>query len=205
MPSSPLLRRGHLRRPLNHCFPWLELDHNRHQPTPTHASGGPDDIATQLPHRPAETGRARLSRRASPACQRSTPSPVGTSTTLGPHASRRPSPFACAGDAARVPMNAAYPTPGGVDPKELDDQVEEMYDRGLASEKPRPAPPGAGPLAEAPGYPPLCAHGMNSLTDRGYDARPRAAAPRLTVERQPPIHITSMERNHPCPHTCIAD
>ena len=26
-----------------------------------------------------------------------------------------------------------------------------------------------GPLAEAPGYPPLCAHGMNSLTDRGYD------------------------------------
>ena len=33
----------------------------------------------------------------------------------------------------------------------------------------RPAPPHAGALAEAPGYPPLCAHGMNSLTDRGYD------------------------------------
>ena len=66
-------------------------------------------------------------------------------------------------------MNAMYPTPGGVGPNELDDQVEEMYDRGLASERPRPAPSHGGALAEAPGYPPLCAHGMNSLTDRGYD------------------------------------
>ena len=66
-------------------------------------------------------------------------------------------------------MNASYPTPEGVDPRELDELVEGMYDRGLATEEPRPAPPHAGPLAEAPGYPPLCAHGMNSLTDRGYD------------------------------------
>ena len=25
------------------------------------------------------------------------------------------------------------------------------------------------PLGEARGYPPLCAHGMNSFADRGYD------------------------------------
>src|ERR1700742_3328116 len=56
----------------------------------THASGGLDDIATQLHHRPAETGRARLSRRASLACQRSTPSPVGIGTALGSRAVRRP-------------------------------------------------------------------------------------------------------------------
>ena len=66
-------------------------------------------------------------------------------------------------------MNATYPTPGDVDPKELDDQVEETYDRGLAPEEPRPAPPHAGALAEAPGYAPRCAHGMNSLTDGGYE------------------------------------
>jgi hypothetical protein len=66
-------------------------------------------------------------------------------------------------------MNAAYPTPGGVDPKELDDQIEETYDRGLATEEPRPAPRHAGPLGASVGYPPLCAHGMNSLTDTGYD------------------------------------
>jgi hypothetical protein len=65
-------------------------------------------------------------------------------------------------------MNASYPTPEGVG-RELDDVVDGMYDRGLATEEPRPAPPHGGALAEAPGYPPLCAHGMNSLTDRGYD------------------------------------
>ena len=43
----------------------------------------------------------------------------------------------------------------------------EMYG-DVATNEPRPAPH-AGPLAEASGYPPLCAHGMNSLTDRGYD------------------------------------
>ncbi len=66
-------------------------------------------------------------------------------------------------------MNASYPTREGVDPKELDDQVEGTYDRGVAPEEPRPAPPHAGARAEAAGYPPLCVHGMNSLTDRGYD------------------------------------
>ena len=66
-------------------------------------------------------------------------------------------------------MNASYPTREGVDPKGLDEQVEGTYDRGVATGDPRPAPPHADPLGETPGYPPLCAHGMNSLTDRGYD------------------------------------
>ena len=85
-------------------------------------------------------------------------------------------PFVCAGDAAGVSMSATYRTPGRIGPKDLDDQVEEMYDRDVAPEEPRPASPHAGALAEAAGYPPLCAHGMNSLTDRGYDlavGRPR--------------------------------
>jgi hypothetical protein len=66
-------------------------------------------------------------------------------------------------------MSAAYPTPGCIGPEELADQVEEMYDRGVAAEAPRSASPHGGVLAEAAGYLPLCAHGMNSLTDRGYD------------------------------------
>jgi hypothetical protein len=78
-------------------------------------------------------------------------------------------PFVCAGDAARVPMSATYPTPGCIGPNDLDDEVEEMYDRGVAPEKPRPVAPHASALAEAAGYPPLCAHGMNSLTDKAYD------------------------------------
>jgi hypothetical protein len=65
--------------------------------------------------------------------------------------------------------NTTHPTPGGVDPEELDDHVEEMCDRRLATEEPRPAPPHAGPLSKALGYPPLCAHGMNSFVDKGYD------------------------------------
>ena len=39
----------------------------------------------------------------------------------------------------------------------------------VARGEPRPATPHAGLLAEVSGYPRLCAHGMNSLTDRGYD------------------------------------
>ena len=39
----------------------------------------------------------------------------------------------------------------------------------ITTEDPHPAPTHADPLAETSGYPPLCAHGMNSLTDRGYD------------------------------------
>jgi len=44
-----------------------------------------------------------------------------------------------------------------------------MHDRGLASEEMGPAAPQAGAVARAPGYPPLCPHGMNSLTDKRYD------------------------------------
>jgi hypothetical protein len=66
-------------------------------------------------------------------------------------------------------MSASHPTHGCIGPKDLDDQVEEMYDRGVVPEEPRPAPPHTGALAEAAGYPPLCAHGMNSRTDRDYD------------------------------------
>jgi hypothetical protein len=65
-------------------------------------------------------------------------------------------------------MNAVHPSPEGVGPKDLADQVEEKHDRGLAPEKPRFGPYGSARV-EAPDYPPLCAHGMNSLTDKGYD------------------------------------
>ena len=54
-----------------------------------------------------------------------------------------------------------------MDPEALDDQVAKMH-RDVASEEPRPPLP-ARPLGEALGYPPICAHGMNSFTDRGYD------------------------------------
>ena len=66
-------------------------------------------------------------------------------------------------------MSATYPTPGCIGPKDLDARVEEMYDRGVAPEEPRPVSPHGGALGDAAGYPPPCAHGMNSLTDRGYD------------------------------------
>jgi hypothetical protein len=56
---------------------------------------------------------------------------------------------------------------GGVDPEELNRHIAEMY-RDVATEEPQPAPPRARRLGEALGYPPLCAHGMNSFTDRGY-------------------------------------
>jgi hypothetical protein len=69
--------------------------------------------------------------------------------------------------------NTTYPTPGGVDREELDRQITEMY-RGVATEEPRPAPPRVRSLGEALGYPPLCAHGMNSFTDRGYGLTLRA-------------------------------
>ena len=60
---------------------------------------------------------------------------------------------------------------GGVIELELElgpsGQPAEMYG-DVATEEPRPAPH-ARPLAEAPRYPPLCVHGMNSLSDSGYD------------------------------------
>ena len=65
-------------------------------------------------------------------------------------------------------MSPTYPpTRGGVDLEGVDDQVVEMY-RGVANEESRPAPP-RGRFGEASGYPPNCAHGMNSFADRGYD------------------------------------
>ena len=56
----------------------------------------------------------------------------------------------------------------GMDPEALDHHVAEMYQRGVATDEPQPAPPPTRPLTEVLGYPPLCAHGMNS-TDRNYD------------------------------------
>jgi hypothetical protein len=60
-------------------------------------------------------------------------------------------------------------TAGGVDSEALDDQVPGIYHRGEATEEPRPAPPHTRPFSEALCYPPLCAHGMNSFADKGYD------------------------------------
>ena len=51
----------------------------------------------------------------------------------------------------------------------LADQVAEMYRRVVSTEEPQHGPPHTRPLSKAPGYPPLCAHGMNSFADRGYD------------------------------------
>jgi hypothetical protein len=54
---------------------------------------------------------------------------------------------------------------GSVEPDALDDQVAKLH-RDMAGEKPRPH---AHPLGEALGYPPNCAHGMNSFADRRYE------------------------------------
>lgn len=102
-----------------------------------------------------------------------------------------------AGDAAGMHTEHRIEAPGSMEPEALDDCVAKLH-RDLAGEEPRPP---AHPLCEARGYPPNCAHGRNSLTDRGYDL----ALARLTAEPQTPLHITSSERNHPCPHACIAD
>jgi len=65
--------------------------------------------------------------------------------------------------------NTKYSSPAGVDSEELDRRIAEM-DRDEANEVAEDLYfPTDRPLAAAPGYPPLCAHGMNSLTDRGYD------------------------------------
>jgi hypothetical protein len=77
--------------------------------------------------------------------------------------SRRLIPFACAGDAAGMHTEHHIQAAGGVDREELDDQVAEMG-RGVANEEPHSAPLYGRRL----GYPPLCAHGMNSFTDRDY-------------------------------------
>jgi hypothetical protein len=65
---------------------------------------------------------------------------------------------------------------GGVDPEPLDDRAADAYHLDVATGERQPAPPHARPLSEALSHPPLCAHGMNSFTDRGYGlglARPR--------------------------------
>ena len=54
--------------------------------------------------------------------------------------------------------------PGGVEPEALDDQVAELH----ATWPPRSRDL-AHPLGEASGYPPHCAHGMNSFADTRYD------------------------------------
>jgi hypothetical protein len=54
--------------------------------------------------------------------------------------------------------------PGSVEPEAHDDHVAKLH-RDMAGEEPRPT---ARPLGEAFGYPPNCAHGMNSFTDRRY-------------------------------------
>ena len=61
-----------------------------------------------------------------------------------------------------------HPTPEGADPEELDRHIAQMY-REVANDADRDLHfPTGRPLAEALGYPPLCAHGMNSFTDRDY-------------------------------------
>jgi hypothetical protein len=73
------------------------------------------------------------------------------------------------GEAAVMQTNTTYPSPTGADPEELDRQIAEL-DSGVANEAAEDLRfPTGRPLAEAPGCPPLCAHGMNSLTDRDYD------------------------------------
>ena len=54
--------------------------------------------------------------------------------------------------------------PESVEPEAFAGHVAKLH-RDMAGEEPRPP---AHPLGEAFGYPPLCAHGMNSFTDRGY-------------------------------------
>jgi hypothetical protein len=54
---------------------------------------------------------------------------------------------------------------GGVAPEARDDREVR---RGVAAAEPRPAPAHARPLGEDLGYPPVCAHRMNSFTDGDY-------------------------------------
>jgi hypothetical protein len=54
--------------------------------------------------------------------------------------------------------------PGSVEPDALD--AHSKLHRDMADEEQRPA---AHPLGEASGYPPNCAHGMNSFADGRYD------------------------------------
>jgi arsenite methyltransferase len=98
---------------------------------------------------------------------------VAMSHQQGPPANQRLIPFACAADAAGMQTNTRYPTPGGVDPEELDRQIAEMY-RDVANEAGRDLHfPTGRPLAETLGYPAdllsrLPAHAVNSFAGVGY-------------------------------------
>ena len=91
----------------------------------------------------------------------------------GPPASRRPIPFARAGDAAGTHTNTTYPAPGGVDREELDRRIAEMY-RDVANDAGRDLHfPTGRPLAEALGYPAellgrVPAQAVNSFAGVGY-------------------------------------
>ena len=82
--------------------------------------------------------------------------------------SRQRIPSARAGDAAGMHTEHDRQAAGGVDREQLDRQITEMY-RDVANETGRDLHfPTGRPLAETLGYPPRCAHGMNSFLDRDY-------------------------------------
>ena len=98
---------------------------------------------------------------------------VAMSRHQGPLASRRPIPFGRGGDVARMHMNITRRTAGGVDPRELDRLVAQMY-RDVANEASRGLRfPTGRPLAEALGYPAdllgrLPAEAVRSFAGVGY-------------------------------------
>jgi len=98
---------------------------------------------------------------------------VAMSHQQGPPANQRLIPFACAGDAAGMQTNTRYPTPGGVDPEELDRHIAQMY-RDVANEANRDLHfPTGRPLAEALCYPTdllgrLPTQAVNSFAGVGY-------------------------------------
>jgi len=98
---------------------------------------------------------------------------VAMSHHQGPPASRRPIPFARAGDAAGTHTNTTYPAPGGVDREEPDRRIAEMYCE-VANEAGRDLHfPTGRPLAKALGYPAgllgrLPAQAVSSLAGVGY-------------------------------------
>ena len=58
---------------------------------------------------------------------------------------------------------------GSSDPEGPDAQLAQISHRGPATEERRAAPPHTRPLSDTRGSLPLCAHGMNSLAESGYD------------------------------------
>src|SRR5437764_5895581 len=96
--------------------------------------------------------------------------------------------------------NTTYSSPADVDSEETQRRIAEMY-RDVANELAEELQiPTGRPLAEAPRLPAALRPRHELAHRQGLRPRPRAAAPRLTVEQQPPFHITSIERNHSCLH-----